>query len=173
MWAHIKETSKSALLTLCEGNSPVTGEFPSQRASNAENVSIWWSHHVLPFSWQLSLGAEVWNCRYCWVHSNVQRVSHSFLLLVKVTSSKLRVYDWLLKHTGSQISNRSCVSITSFESAASFTFKLFKLRSPVIKVTEKRSASERSEITSIESQQFDLHSWFGLYRQTNNHFPLV
>ena len=24
----------------------VTGEFPAQRASNAENVSIWWRHHV-------------------------------------------------------------------------------------------------------------------------------
>ena len=24
-----------------------TGEFPTQRASNAENVSIWWCHHVL------------------------------------------------------------------------------------------------------------------------------
>ena len=30
---------------LCEGNSPVTGEFPVQMASNAENVSIWWRHH--------------------------------------------------------------------------------------------------------------------------------
>ena len=30
---------------LCEGNSPVTGEFPAQRASNAENISIWWRHH--------------------------------------------------------------------------------------------------------------------------------
>ena len=30
---------------LCEGNSPVTGEFPAQRASNVENVSIWWRHH--------------------------------------------------------------------------------------------------------------------------------
>ena len=27
--------------------SPVTGEFPAQRASNAENVSIWWHHHIL------------------------------------------------------------------------------------------------------------------------------
>ena len=26
-------------------NPPVTGEFPSERASNAENVSIWWRHH--------------------------------------------------------------------------------------------------------------------------------
>ena len=30
---------------LCVGNSPETGEFPAQRASNAENVSIWWRHH--------------------------------------------------------------------------------------------------------------------------------
>ena len=25
----------------------VTGEFPAQMASNAENVSIWWRHHAL------------------------------------------------------------------------------------------------------------------------------
>ena len=24
----------------------VTGEFPAQMASNAENVSIWWRHHA-------------------------------------------------------------------------------------------------------------------------------
>ena len=27
------------------GNSPVTGEFPAQKATYAENVSIWWRHH--------------------------------------------------------------------------------------------------------------------------------
>ena len=32
---------------LCEENSPVTGEFSAQRASNAENVSIWWRHHEI------------------------------------------------------------------------------------------------------------------------------
>ena len=26
-------------------NSPVAGEFPAQKSSNAENVSIWWRHH--------------------------------------------------------------------------------------------------------------------------------
>ena len=41
-----KKTSKFRVTGLCEGNSPVTGEFPSQRASNAENVSSWWRHHV-------------------------------------------------------------------------------------------------------------------------------
>ena len=40
-----KKTSKLRAIGLGEGNSPVTGEFPTQRASNAENVSIWWRHH--------------------------------------------------------------------------------------------------------------------------------
>ena len=41
-----KKTSKLRVTGFCEGNSPVTGEFPTQRASDAENVSIWWRHHV-------------------------------------------------------------------------------------------------------------------------------
>ena len=41
-----KKTSKLRVTGLCACNSPVTGEFPAQRASNAENVSIWWRHHV-------------------------------------------------------------------------------------------------------------------------------
>ena len=44
--AQIKEKSKLCVAGLCEGNSTVTGEFTAQRANNAENVSIWWRHHV-------------------------------------------------------------------------------------------------------------------------------
>ena len=40
-----KKTSKLRVTGPYERNPPVTGEFPSQRASNAENVSIWWRHH--------------------------------------------------------------------------------------------------------------------------------
>ena len=36
-----QENIKFHVSGLCAGNSPVTGEFPAQRASNAENVSIW------------------------------------------------------------------------------------------------------------------------------------
>ena len=36
-----KKTSKLRVTGLCAGNSPVTGEFPAQRASKAENVFIW------------------------------------------------------------------------------------------------------------------------------------
>ena len=40
-----KKSSNLCVPGLCAGNSPVTGEFPAQRASNTENVSIWWYHH--------------------------------------------------------------------------------------------------------------------------------
>ena len=40
-----KKTSKLRVTGLCVGNSPVTREFPAQKASNAENASIWWRHH--------------------------------------------------------------------------------------------------------------------------------
>ena len=54
-----KKTSKLRVTGLCAGNSPGTGEFPAQRASNAENVSIWWRHHDIGhFS-----NAFIW----CWI----------------------------------------------------------------------------------------------------------
>ena len=45
-----KKTSKLRVTDLCAGNSPVTGEFPAQRASNEENVSIWWRHNAACFT---------------------------------------------------------------------------------------------------------------------------
>ena len=39
-----KKASKLCVTGLCEGNPPVTGGFPSQRASNAKNVFIWLRH---------------------------------------------------------------------------------------------------------------------------------
>ena len=40
-----KKTSKLRVAGLCAGNPTGTGEFTAQRASDAENVSIWWRHH--------------------------------------------------------------------------------------------------------------------------------
>ena len=45
-----KKTSKLRVTGHCAGNSPMTGEFPAQMASNAENFSIWWRHHVTFYS---------------------------------------------------------------------------------------------------------------------------
>ena len=41
-----KKTWKLRVTGLCEGNSPVTGEFPAQGGSDAKNVSILWRLHA-------------------------------------------------------------------------------------------------------------------------------
>ena len=45
----MNENFKLRVIGLCDGNSPVTGEFPEQRASNAENVFIWWHHQFITY----------------------------------------------------------------------------------------------------------------------------
>ena len=40
-----KKTSKLRVTGPCAGISLVTGEFPAQKVSNAENAFIWWHHH--------------------------------------------------------------------------------------------------------------------------------
>ena len=47
-----KKTSKLRVTGLCAVNSPGTGEFSAQMASNAEKVSIWWRHHGIVLSTQ-------------------------------------------------------------------------------------------------------------------------
>ena len=50
-----KKTSKLSVTGLCAGNSPGTSEFPAQMASNAEDVSIWWRHHVFQLTIRVHL----------------------------------------------------------------------------------------------------------------------
>ena len=42
-----RKHQSSASLALRAGNSPGTGEFPTQMASNVENDFIWWRHHEI------------------------------------------------------------------------------------------------------------------------------
>ena len=61
-----KKTSKLRVTGLCVGNSPVTGEFPTQMASNAENVSIWWRRHGIIqgpcfFPWLYASGCHLYS----------------------------------------------------------------------------------------------------------------
>ena len=54
-----KKTSTFRVIGLCEGNPPVTSEFPSQKASNEENVSIRWRHHVLFYRYCITVRGVV------------------------------------------------------------------------------------------------------------------
>ena len=83
-----KKTSKLRVTGLCEGNSPETGEFPAQRTSNAENVSIWWRHHrlqLVPVPILSTRDSHWWK----------QRLIVSWFLVIRWTQilhSKWRVY---------------------------------------------------------------------------------
>ena len=57
--AEKRKHQSSALLAFCAGNSPGTGEFPAQKASNAEIVFIWWRHHVVRQRIELSLPVSI------------------------------------------------------------------------------------------------------------------
>ena len=89
-----KKTSKLRVTGLCTGNSLGTGEFPTQMASNAENVSIWWRHHVL-----ILLESTGW---YLWY-----LISCSFLTLVCVKTIPYHIVipsDWIARHVVAFIS---------------------------------------------------------------------
>ena len=97
-----KKTSKLRVTGLCAGNSPVSGEFLAQRASNAENVSIWWHHHGFgndcyeskwsfscillnhPKSIPMNLGASVYkiSCKHQYVV--IENVYDTKILLLRV-----------------------------------------------------------------------------------------
>ena len=42
-----EKASKLRVTGFCAGNSPVTGEFAAQIASNTENISIWLCHYAI------------------------------------------------------------------------------------------------------------------------------
>ena len=62
-----KKTPKLRNTGPCVGNSPVSGEFPTQRASNAENVSIWWRQHGMLYTW--ATGNRYF--RFAWVFEHL------------------------------------------------------------------------------------------------------
>ena len=91
------KTSKLCVTGLCAGNSPVTGKFPAQMASNAENISIWWRHYNKcdgqAIVW-LQKESERYNPACLWT---VRRCSSKNIMLVVAELAKDRVVIWLFQ----------------------------------------------------------------------------
>ena len=79
-----KKTSKLRVTGLCVGNSPGTGEFPAQMASYAENVSIWWRHHVMNAN-QFKIGARIFQLRISYCQMTDSDIQSSFHDLTRRT----------------------------------------------------------------------------------------
>ena len=95
-----KKTSKLRVTGLCAGNSPGTGEFPAQMASNAENVSIWWRHHG-KFNWISRSFDDIYNNAWGIVNYDFWVTSHTICQwLSRVTKSRVKIigkphHEWL------------------------------------------------------------------------------
>ena len=93
-----KKTPKLRVTGLCAGNSPGTGDFPTQMVSNAENVSVWWRHHVLVLLFttlwcSLSSFYKFWRSLHCdWLHS-YQRVFMMYVLSSLVMAGVIVVHQ--------------------------------------------------------------------------------
>ena len=83
-----KKTSKLRVTGLCVFTG--TGEFPAQMTSNADNVSIWWRHHVLCL--QIIFKRVFWYMRN--ISYRFIRMKFINMLSVYVQSGTHRRFNW-------------------------------------------------------------------------------
>ena len=100
-----KKASELLVTGLCAGNSPVTGEFPTQMASNAENVSIWWRHHadfteVGKHCWSLFSTREDFNY-LCHLSVKIWSKIQIYFMFPRINSARLGlIYPLQWRHNG-------------------------------------------------------------------------
>ena len=81
-----KKTAKLRVTGLCAGNSPVTGEFPAEKARNARDVSIWWCHlDNLPLA---TYGCQATSDNDCWPVMHLRCQKNGFCGLAMSTQAK-------------------------------------------------------------------------------------
>ena len=138
---HIKEDIKKMFRVTgpCEANSPMTGEIPAHRASNAENVCIWWRHHVYVFSYSyaslivLYLSDELSSFHrisaICFIYDMTQDLGWDW-----ISTSYLRCwshYKFLTALTVTDNVTHECVVVLSVKSSRHYIYR-FKLLSAII-----------------------------------------
>ena len=117
-----KKTSKLRVTGLCAGNSPGTGEFPAQMASYAENVSIWWRHHVKSMrehrAWPLY--TEIRKFPFCsCILSNCCYVPVTYKINKNIFGW---INLWYMKIIAMQITKHKCSNVIFVRYFANWTF---------------------------------------------------
>ena len=87
-----EKTPKLRVTGLCVGNSPGTGEFPTQMASNAEFVSIWWRHHESYQYWD-----SQWGDKKILTHSGRDKMAAIFQTTFSNAFSWMKMYQFRSK----------------------------------------------------------------------------
>ena len=83
-----KKTSKLRVTGLFAGNSTATGDFATQKASNTENVSIWWRHHAAKqFKANTTHAHVLWD-NWCRITTWQKRYAFFFVTIVDTSYSR-------------------------------------------------------------------------------------
>ena len=118
-----KRTSKLRVTGVCEGNPPVTIGFPSQRASNAENVSIWWPHREwvyvvdIPVFFNAASLATKWPCNFASVNG--------------VTLKRMDVFEWYQAKESNTEKREPCEKLVGYTQASTVLHRGFVVYSQV------------------------------------------
>ena len=124
-----KKTSKLCVTALCAGNSPVTGEFPAQRASSAENGSIWWRHD----GWQSPPCGNVRPVPYCAGSEKLLGYPQALFLEFSAITMTSQWTQWRLKSHTSRLFTHSFIQGADqrkHQSSASLAFVRWPVNSP-------------------------------------------
>ena len=87
------KTTKPRVIGLYAGNSPVTGEFPTQMASNTKNDSIWWRHHVINWRRSSYIAVCAYQLIYCCCTSSPDIRAQ---LIPEIMHTVSAAFPWLL-----------------------------------------------------------------------------
>ena len=92
-----KKTPKLRVTGHCAGNSPVTGEFPAQRASSVKNVSLWWRHHFVVDIYSIVPDRAPWKRTdlYRWFSPCISNKIQDYVFDIQTPFSK-QCWIWLL-----------------------------------------------------------------------------
>ena len=117
-----KKTAKLRVTGLCAGNSPVTGEFPAEKARNARDVSIWWCHHDnLPLA---TYGCQATSDNDCWPVMHLRCPKMGFADWQSLPKQNFWVYI-ILTH-GAKWNYRSLNSFTSVYTCIMYIANILK-----------------------------------------------
>ena len=104
------KTPKLHVTGICEGNPPVTGDFPPQRVTNVENVLISWRHHgwfnlaaLTDIRWIILIvftSVEILSISFCTVSKLIRCLSYTWFPIVSVCGIyvfRRESYTWARK----------------------------------------------------------------------------
>ena len=140
-----KKTLKLRVTTLCAGNSLVTSEIPPQKASNTENVSIWWCHLMVKFACtdEMVTINSVWCNDAIWWHRSgsifVQVQACCLTVPSHYPNQWWPIISWVLCHSPNGNSAGNAHESYYYESFENCTFK--------IKATSSRGQRVKNEMT--------------------------